>query len=45
MKTMYDVIERTREALDKDENIDFNTQSYADETQNMIANERTSIIF
>ena len=24
-KTMYDVIERTREALDKDENIDFNT--------------------
>lgn len=37
-KTMYDVIERTREALDKDENIDFNTlQSYADETKNMIA--------
>ena len=35
---MYDVIERTREALDNDENIDFNTlQSYADETKNMIA--------
>ena len=34
MKTMYDVIERTREALDNDENIDFNTlQSYADETK------------
>ena len=45
MKTMYDVIERTREALDNDENIDFNTlQSYAMKLKHD-SYERTSIIF
>ena len=45
-KTMYDVIERTKEALDHNENVDFNVlQSFADETKDMVAKKGRAAYF
>lgn len=38
MKTMYDVVERANEALQKDEKLNLEKlQSYADDTKDMVA--------